>query len=169
MQYVPKIDKDSAVKRLKQKENFFQRKKNICQSELIYVPYYLFSVNIHMENNKTVDFYVCVDTIIGECAYLKERKEIKSTASALSAQSSIDAEMADERVRKFITNEILLKKKKLMNHKRMDISLETVFEYPYWIGYFRRDDGIDFSAIDGVTGQKQGPKMKTMFIKYLLQ
>ena len=96
MQYVPKIDKDSAVKRLKQKENFFQRKKNICQSELIFVPYYLFSVNIHMENNKTVDFYVCVDTIIGECAYLKERKEIKSTASALSAQSSIDAEMADE-------------------------------------------------------------------------
>lgn len=169
MKYVPQIEKNTAVEVLEKRENIFQRKKNICRSDLIYLPYYLFSFNIYLADGKVESSFVCVDLIGGECAYLKDRKEIAHENKTAEFNSAITENEAAEKARKFIINEILHKKKKYLNFLTMEIKLETVFEYPYWIGYFQKKDGIDFNVIDGITGQKQGPKMKTIFIKFLMQ
>lgn len=169
MKYVPQIDKGIAVEVLQKRENIFQKKKNICHSYLIYLPYYLFSFNIYLTGGKVENSFVCVDLIGGECAHLKDKTNFVQENKAAGFNSVISENEAEEKARKFIINEILHKKKKYLKFLTMEAKLESVLEYPYWIGYYQKKDGIDFNVIDGITGQKQGPKMKTIFIKFLMQ
>lgn len=39
--------------------------------------------------------------------------------------------------------------------------------YPFWVGYFQKKMAYDFKAIDGVTGELQGVKMRKIFLKAL--
>jgi hypothetical protein len=160
---------NKAEELLTKKENFFQRNKTLCKSELIYLPYYLFSAEIHLSSNKTGRFFLAVDTIAGECAHIKNVQRFLDQSFSKSQNFIISEEEAGIIAKKFFVNEILYKKRKGVGFIKTSITLEKVFEYPYWIGYFRRGDGIDFNVIDGLTGQRQGPKMKSVFIKYLMQ
>ncbi|MBI1938332.1 MAG: hypothetical protein HYS25_09405 [Ignavibacteriales bacterium] len=169
MKCIPQIKESNAVEVLKKRENIFQREKNVRRSELIYLPYYLFSFNIYLADGKVESSFVCVDLIGGECAHLRDKTNIVQGNKTAEFNNVITENEAAERARKFIINEILHKKKKYLNFLTMEIKLETVLEYPYWIGYFQKKNGIDFNVIDGITGQKQGPKMKTIFIKFLMQ
>jgi len=51
----------------------------------------------------------------------------------------------------------------------IDLNIEGIVNYPYWIGYYKRKDGVDFDVIDAVSGKKQGAKMKPVFIELLMR
>ena len=37
--------------------------------------------------------------------------------------------------------------------------------YPFWVGYFATKDAYDFRAVDAVTGDKQGVRMRKVFLR----
>ncbi len=168
MQYQPLINKNRAVEELVRKENLFQRKKDLCRSELIFLPYYLFAVTIHSNDGKSRLSHVCVDMINGECAYLVNNN-FNNIVNVNNFIPDVTENEAGDKARKFIINEILYKKRKYQDCPQIEIELKNIMEYPYWIGYFKKENGYDFNIIDGVTGQRQGPKMKAVFIKYLIK
>jgi hypothetical protein len=48
------------------------------------------------------------------------------------------------------------------------IDMKKIF-YPFWIGYFNRKDIFDFKAVDAVSGQAQGIKMRKIFLQAFRQ
>jgi len=48
-----------------------------------------------------------------------------------------------------------------------EISEGKKIYYPFWIGYFKKKKGYDFKALDAVSGEIQGIKMRRVFIKAL--
>lgn len=168
MQYIPQINSDSALKELAKKENVFAWTKNICRHEMLYLPYFMFKCKVYSADNTSREFFICVDQLNGECAHINGTANVNNSNS-LSGRSLITVEEAKENARKFLISEILYKKKKITFFENADITLTDTIEYPYWIGYYKTTKGIDFNAIDAVTGQKQGPRMKAVFIKYLMQ
>lgn len=165
----PQINKSIAETILVKKENVFQLKRTLCSSELIYLPYYLFSVSITMKNGKEEKSHVCVDVITGECAHYKVASNNSLSESNNNLIPLISGDEAKEKVRSFILNEILHKKRKRIEFLSIETELKYVLNYPYWIGYFKKGEAIDFKVIDGISGQIQGPKMKPAFIKYLMR
>jgi len=169
MQLNSQIDERTAREILIKKENLFQRKRTLCKSELIQLSYYLFSAVYNLSNGKKEYSYIGVDTISGECAHINSPQRFLNEKSEDEFKKLISIEEAKIIANKFLINEILYRKKKRISLINIEIKLEALFEYPYWIGYFKRGSGIDFNVIDGLTGQRQGPKMKSVFIKYLMQ
>jgi hypothetical protein len=43
------------------------------------------------------------------------------------------------------------------------------FYYPYWIGYFKRAGSYDFDVLDAVNGERQGVRLKPVFIDALMR
>ena len=39
--------------------------------------------------------------------------------------------------------------------------------YPFWIGYFKNKQGYNFKAVDAVSGEIQGVRMRRIFIRTL--
>ncbi len=169
MRFKPVLNKVDAIKELTQKDNPFQRKKALCRSELLYLKYYIFSCKFLLANNKVEKSHVGVDVVSGECAHIKNINTNISSGQEIEFNQCITQALAKEKAQKFIISEILYRKKKLSLNLNIQIEFETMLEYPYWIGYFNRKNAIDFNVIDGITGQKQGSKMKAVFIKYLMQ
>lgn len=169
MQFEPKIDKDSAVKALAKKENFMASVKNICSTELLYLPYYLFNCTLHFNKEKVVETLVGVDQVIGECAHIRSNSGTKPGSGAIIKKALIPVDKAKEIAERFVLSETLYKKNRFSGLNYTNVTFKYLFVYPYWIGYYRTGKGIDFNIIDAVTGQKQGPRMKAVFIKYLMQ
>jgi len=49
------------------------------------------------------------------------------------------------------------------------IQFDKKIHYPYWIGYFHRKGALDFEVVDGISGERQGAKMRPIFVNVLLQ
>ena len=48
-----------------------------------------------------------------------------------------------------------------------EISEGRKIYYPFWVGYFKKKKGYDFKALDAVSGEIQGVRMRRVFIKVL--
>lgn len=54
------------------------------------------------------------------------------------------------------------------------VSVQTISEpeevhYPFWVAYFRKRGSYDFKALDAVSGEVQGVKMRKVFLAALRQ
>jgi hypothetical protein len=58
---------------------------------------------------------------------------------------------------------------KKVNAVVSSIRFERKIYYPYWIGYFNRKGALDFEVIDGLNAERQGAKMRPVFVNLLLQ
>ena len=68
-------------------------------------------------------------------------------------------------------------KRELLKHslkKKVDVTVKSIqfdkeIHYPYWIGYFFRRGALDFEVVDGISAERQGAKMRPIFVNLLLQ
>jgi len=162
---VPLISCDEAQIFLSKKLFF---KKKIVHAELIYIPGYMFSVSCsHIKKNH---LNVFVDSIIGEFALLSSKNQF---FDYIIQKEKILREIPIDQAREIAVNEMkrmfLWRSLKTKKKIPMDIITDSDFlMYPYWIGYFKKKEKIDFQAIDAVSGKEQGAKMKPLFIQYLI-
>jgi hypothetical protein len=47
----------------------------------------------------------------------------------------------------------------------MKISEGMKIYYPFWVGYFKKKKGYDFKALDAVSGEIQGVRMRRVFMR----
>ena len=45
-----------------------------------------------------------------------------------------------------------------------DIRQVGGMHYPFWVGYFKRGEAYDFSALDAVSGEVQGVRMRKVLL-----
>jgi hypothetical protein len=146
--------------------------------EMVYVPFYLFDVLVEKENkgnreNFTPRQYVTlsVDGLLGHA--------VLYAANALDAVKNKDTPVP---TCDFATSQADAAKVALAQYKgillehglrtrshshAMKISEGKKIYYPFWVGYFKKRRGYDFKALDAVSGEIQGIRMRRVFMRAL--
>ncbi|MGD8778011.1 MAG: hypothetical protein PVH88_03515 [Ignavibacteria bacterium] len=169
MQATVKIDCELAIQKIEKKDNVFSIKKRVENLELKYLPYYLFKAEMTFKKDQSITQHICVDTINGEYAFV-EREKLNLTENEIEInKSNLDENEASLIAKNAVKSMLMVQKGKGTDLEKIELQLETVFNYPYWIGYYKRKSGIDFEVVDAVNGKKQGVKMKPVFIKLIMQ
>lgn len=159
---------------------FFSLKKLLLPErlELIYLPFYLFDVIVereikgkNTEEMPKLNVTLSVDGLLGhavlytEDALKTEKIPEKQVPACDFAISSSEAARTALDQYKGILLEHGLRTRSYP--KTGEISEERRIHYPFWIGYFKRKKGYDFRALDAISGEIQGVRMRRVFIKAL--
>jgi hypothetical protein len=168
---IPQIEKTLALVHLAKQPRPLTRKRKILKAELLYLPFYIFTIHVESTKKGTSSEQVCIDGIQGQFAFFKGGNFVKKNP-------------AKSRVYDFIISQNEAEKSALEDYKRellkqslrkkVDATVKTIqFDkeifYPYWIGYFHRKGALDFEAIDAISTERQGAKMRPIFVNVLLQ
>ncbi len=171
MYAISKIAEEKARIRLAKNPRPLTRKRQIIKAELLYLPCYIFTIGIEILNKGESSEQVCVDAIQGQFAYFKGAKFIEFQPDS---SRSYDFEISQNEAETIALEEYkrhLLKHslKKKVHSTVKSIQFDKKIYYPYWLGYFRRKGALDFDVIDGLSAERQGAKMRPVFMNLLLQ
>jgi hypothetical protein len=146
--------------------------------ELLYLPFYLFDVLVEkiekgqsktLQNNQRVS--LSVDGLLGHVVLyadtnLNFEKERKTAVPACNFEISA-SEAAKKALDQYkgILLEHGMRTRRSSNAK--EISEGQKIYYPFWIGYYQKRHGYDFKAVDAVSGEIQGMRMRRIFVRML--
>lgn len=134
--------------------------------ELIHLPFYLFDVFVEEEGKKQKET-LAVDGLVGHAVFFtKEILRFEKNASNVFSEF----ELSPSEAQRIAFNEYrgLLLEHGLRTRrfpKAEEISDGRKIFYPFWLGYFKKRKGYDFKALDAVSGEIQGIKMRKLFLK----
>jgi hypothetical protein len=167
----PKITKKQANSLLSKGGGVFPlkfKKKRVFPErvEMVYLPFYLFHVTVE-EGGKGQKVALCVDGLLGHSVFfvnqqmdLEEEKDQTHCGFALTSDQAKKA-VLDE-YKKLLLEQGLRTRRELVIGQ---ISHEKKIFYPFWIGYLKKTKGYDFKALDAVSGEIQGIKMRKVFFR----
>jgi hypothetical protein len=164
------IDKENATKRLQAPARPLAKRRHILKVELFYLPNFIFFLQILQKNGTLSKAKIIVDGLEGVYATYRDAPLLESPelpSRLIKSRLSIkEAEKSGlEEFRRFLLRFSLKKKSFSKIHS---CKFEQEIYYPYWVGYFNRKGAFDFDAVDGISGQRQGVKMKPVFMKAIL-
>jgi hypothetical protein len=146
--------------------------------EIVYLPFYLFDVWVEKKikgKNKgdvlTQSVTLSVDGLLGHAVLYAEdsldvEKELETPAPACDFEISSDeaAKMALDQYKGILLEHGL----RMRTHPSAEeISEGRKVFYPFWVAYFKKKKGYDFKAIDAVSGEIQGIRMRRLFMNAL--
>ena len=172
MAVMPKIDEQEAQQRLQQTKSFFpfrirQKAVRLKRIEMIYLPFYLFDMTF----DEKIQDRIALDGILGDELFFVDRsiKTVSSTDEP-DFRFEISAEKAEgialHRIRWQLLERAIRKRKMPANIR---IARTHKIVYPFWVGYFTRRKAYDFNVIDGVSGEKQGVRMRKVCLQAFRQ
>jgi hypothetical protein len=168
---IPQIEKSSALIHLAKQPRPLSRKRKIIKAEVLYLPYYIFTVQIESSKKGVSSEQVCIDGIQGQFAFFKggqftEENFVKSRVYDFGISQIEAKKRAFEDYKRELLKQSLRKK---VDVTVKSIQFEKKIYYPFWIGYFHRKGALDFEAIDAISAERQGAKMRPIFVNVLLQ
>jgi hypothetical protein len=133
--------------------------------ELVYLPYYFFDIEVAQDDGvRTVG--VAVDGILGATVFFVD--------DALIRRPGCDGAFCDfvqcpEAARETALHEYrwLMLEHGLRNKRAASIGAIAEPErvhYPFWVAYFKKRGSYDFKALDAVSSEIQGIKMRKVFL-----
>ena len=168
---VPKIDKSQALQHLAKRPRPLAKKRRIIKAELLYLPCFIFTIEIESSKKSISSEQVIIDGIQGQFAFFKGGK--------FEEHLPPEARIYDFEISKKEAEKIALEdyKRALLKHslkKKVDVAVKSIrfdkeVHYPYWIGYFHRKGALDFEVVDAISAERQGAKMRPIFVNLLLQ
>jgi hypothetical protein len=181
----PKISQQQAENIFSTKKSFlplmaklFSRKNlnSPKRLEVVYLPFYLFDVLVEKENKGKQEslsskqtVILSVDGLLGHAVLYSEdvldvEKDPKTTYCDFEFTSSEAAKIALDQYKGILLEHGL----RTHSHPQAkEISEGRKIYYPFWVGYFKKKKGYDFKALDAVSGEIQGVRMRRVFIKAL--
>lgn len=134
--------------------------------ELIHLPFYLFEILLSGEAGKQ-NVTISLNGLLGSTIFFA-KNDLNYVAKIENpfcpfVLSQSEAQKRAIKEYKWLLLEHGLRTKKISTVEKVT-KVKTIF-YPFWVGYFQRKNGYDFGAIDGVTGELQGVKMRKIFLK----
>jgi hypothetical protein len=184
---MPKVSQKQAENIFSRKKSFFPliskffpRKKILSPErlEIIYLPFYLFDVLVKKESKgknegdtTKQNVTLSVDGLLGhavlyagEALAIEKNPEKRVPTCDFAISSSDAAKTALDRYKGILLEHGL----RTRSHPRAEeMSEEKLIHHPFWIGYFKKKKGYDFKALDAVSGEIQGVRMRRVFIKAL--
>lgn len=143
------------------------RKKSIrlTRVELVYLPYYFFDITLsHDDGTQLVG--VAVDGVVAASLFFVGDTLVRTpgcdgTVCDFAQSASTARETAIDEYRWVLLEHGLRNKRA--------VSIQEVSEpervlYPFWVGYFKKGNSYDFRALDAVSGEIQGVKMRKVFL-----
>ena len=165
------IQAGSAEKILTKPIRLFSRQRSILKTALLYLPYYLFQCKVDFVRGTARTDKLCIDGLLGEYALYRDIELIPADDISFAPLSFIlTPEEALERGAPAYKKELFKRSLKFNQAvKSTSFQLQGEFHYPYWIGYFKRVGALDFDVLDAVNGERQGVRLKPVFIRALMQ
>ena len=146
----------------------FSRKSQISPErlEVVYLPFYLFDVLVEKQA-----VTLSVDGLLGHAVlYAEDALDIEKdpktpvTSCDFVISSSTAAKTALDQYKGILLEHGL----RTRSHSRAEeISEGRKIYYPFWVGYFKKKKGYDFKALDAVSGEIQGVRMRKLFMHAL--
>lgn len=146
--------------------------------EVVYLPFYLFDVLVEKEKKGKQENFsskqtviLSVDGLLGHAVLYAENaldveKDPQSPVSTCDfVISSSDAAKTALDQYKGILLEHGLRTRN--HHQAEEISKGRKIYYPFWVGYYKKKKGYDFIALDAVSGEVQGVRMRRVFVRAL--
>ena len=146
--------------------------------EVLYLPFYLFDVLVEKEIkgkkgsiSPRQNVTLSVDGLLGH-AVLYAENSLEMDKEPITPTSTCDFKISSSDAAKMALDQY---KGILLEHglrTRSHPSAEEISEgkkifFPFWIGYFKRKKGFDFKALDAVSGEIQGIRMRKLFMNAL--
>ncbi len=167
MYVIPEISQKKALEIFSYRKSFLSkiiRKKNLPKRiELLYLPYYLFHFILSGDGRER-KVSIAMDGLLGNVVFFvgENLKFEKDTDFHPCCDFLLSFENAMEKAVK--------EYKWLLVESRAASTLKEISEgsqifYPFWVGYFKKGRAYDFKALDGVSGEIQGVKMRKVFLK----
>lgn len=162
--FIKPLVSEVAAREVFQKKRGFLRKPVLERVELVYLPYYVFTVAVLLPEENEV--HLGLDGIEGMFSFFNPEVEIAEEGARETFDFVLPPEEAEKRAleeyRWMVIREGIRKKtppqvKGVRERKQV--------RYPYWIGYYRRGGRYDFHAIDAVSGGFAGVKMRRVLLK----
>jgi len=167
---VPRIEEQRAWILLSKSPRPLTRKRKIIKVELYYLPNYVFNVEMENRKAKVNSMKICVDGIEGHFAYydeteLTEKPDMPGKSADFKISVDEAVKLGEDEFHRMVLRQSLKKRDEITIRS---ITFDKNVFYPYWIGYFRRKGAYDFEAIDALSGQRQGAKMKPVIMRAIL-
>jgi len=167
------ISKDEARQILSQRSSFLpiriKRKPVPPKSlELMHLPFYLIGIQLNGKSGKQ-EATISLDGLLGSSIFfaksdLNYTEKIENPICPFVLPKP-EAQKKALKEYRWILLEHGLRTKKSSTVEKVT-GVRAIF-YPFWIGYFQRKKAYDFKAVDGVTGELQGVKMRKIFLRAL--
>jgi hypothetical protein len=133
--------------------------------ELVYLPYYFFDVELSHDAG-TQQVGVAVDAVLSASLFfvgdaLVRKQGCEGAACDFVQSPGVARETVMEDYR-WLLLEHGLRSKRAISIR--GISEPARVHYPFWVAYFKRRGVYDFKALDAVSGELQGIKMRKVFL-----
>jgi hypothetical protein len=135
--------------------------------ELVYLPYYFFDIELAQDDGiQTVG--IAVDGILGATVFfigdtlVRVRDSVCDSAVCEFAQPPSAARETALHEYRWLMLEHGLRNKRAVSVE--EISEPERVHYPFWVAYFKKRGSYDFKALDAVSGEIQGIKMRKVFL-----
>lgn len=148
------------------------RKKisSLKRIELIYLPFYCFDFHL-TGNSGDKKVTISIDGLLGNTAFF-----VKNDLSCAESTDypSCSFELALSKARRTANEEYkgLILVQGLRNNRSFSGGKINTFKkifYPFWVGYLKKGGSYDFMALDAISGEVQGVKMRRVFLKAFRQ
>lgn len=171
---LPQLSQSLVERIFKRMEKKILRKSNIfITSEIFYIPFWFFIFNCHLsyifKKEMKYILVIAIDAVTGKLSTIVsgriDAKEIEPPKqSKFIAKINKDSlyNYAIEYAKKF-----LYRTRGYIALKDMKIELNKVelFYYPFWIGYFRKNNGtFDLKIINAISGKNETTWLKDLFL-----
>lgn len=175
MYVTPKISAEEAQDIISRRTPFFCIriwKSSISPKriEMIYLPYYWLEILLtgKAENQKVA---ISVDGLLGTTAFFSEDglsyvPKTDNLACDFGLSPAEAQKIATEEYNGFVLEHSFMSRK--VSSIKEILQVKQIF-YPFWVGYFQRGKAYDFKAVDAVSGEVQGIKMRRVFLKAFRQ
>jgi hypothetical protein len=146
--------------------------------EIMYLPFYLFDVLVEKESKDQKKSFsprqyvtLSVDGLLGHAVLythdaldIEKNLESPTPACDFGIASAVAARAALNQYKGILLEHGMRTRSQSYATK---ISEGKKIYYPFWVGYFKKKRGYDFKALDAVSGEIQGVRMRKLFMNAL--
>ena len=140
------------------------------KTELVYLPYYVHKAVVR-QGDAEYEVVACTDGIEGGFSFFNVEE---MTSSDEAPEEVIDFVLSPEEAVRCCRDNLRWHLVRQGLRLKVKARVEEVrgtqrLYYPYWVAYFERGGRYDFRTADGVTGEVQGVRMRSLFLKAFLK
>ena len=143
----------------------FRKPISLARVEIIYIPYYSFDLTLEKSGHEQ-HVRIAIDALLGNTTFFVsdslqfDDRLLQNVCDFILKAEAARGKALEEYKGHLLEFGLRNKKATVVN----DVRDVDSFYYPFWIGYFQKNSGYDFRALDAVSGEFQGMKMRKVLL-----